>query len=253
MGIECFAEAAALVLPGWRVADVEQVEFQTPFKFYRDQPRTLELRAVLRPDGRDVMAECALLGSRTLPGQAPQATTHFTARVRLSAQPCEPRHEPAPRRPGATAVRPEDIYRVYFHGPAYRVLDGAWRENGEAVGLLADELPADHAPAERALVMAPRLIELCFQTAGVLEMGTRGVMGLPLHVSKIEVLRSPEQARGERLFAVVRPVAGGGPGFDARVVDEHGNVYVDVAGYTTIQLPGALDDARLQPFRAAMA
>ncbi len=254
MGIESFAEAAALILPGWHVADVEHVEFQAPFKFYRDEPRALELRVVLRPDAADVVADCRLQGSRTLPGQsAPQKTTHFTARVRLTPRACGALHEHAPKPRAAKSVGPEDIYRVYFHGPSYRVLEGAWRENGEAVGLLAAGLPADHTPVESALVMAPRLIELCFQTAGVLEMGTRGRMGLPLQVSKIAVLRAPEDANGERLFALVKPAAGGSHGYDARVVDEDGNVYVDMTGYTTVELPGGPEDARLEPFRTAMA
>jgi hypothetical protein len=118
---------------------------------------------------------------------------------------------------------------------------------------MAEALPPDHTPPERALVMAPRLIELCFQTAGVLEMGTQGRMGLPLHVSRIAVLRSPEEAKGERLYAVVKAVAADRPVYDAWVVDEDGNVYVDVAGYETVDLPGSVDAARLEPFRAAMA
>jgi hypothetical protein len=118
---------------------------------------------------------------------------------------------------------------------------------------MAAALPPDHRPPESALVMAPRLIELCFQTAGVLEMGTLGRLGLPLHVSRIAVLRSPEDARGERLFAVVKPVGAETPAYDAEVVDADGNVYVEVTGYTTVDLPGAVDAGRLEPFRSAMA
>ena len=45
--------------------------------------------------------------------------------------------------------------------------------------MLAADLPANHSPAEQPLVMAPRLLELCFQTAGVWELGTQGRMALP--------------------------------------------------------------------------
>ena len=40
MGIEAFAALAGLAVPGLRVADVEQVDFIAPLKFYRDEPRT---------------------------------------------------------------------------------------------------------------------------------------------------------------------------------------------------------------------
>ncbi len=41
MGIEAFAEAALCVHPGWYVEAIEEVNFLAPFKFYRDQPRTV--------------------------------------------------------------------------------------------------------------------------------------------------------------------------------------------------------------------
>ena len=42
MGIEAFAETAALLFPDLKVAAVEDVELLAPFKLYRDEPRTLE-------------------------------------------------------------------------------------------------------------------------------------------------------------------------------------------------------------------
>ena len=113
---------------------------------------------------------------------------------------------------------------------------------------LAEDLPASHRPADRRLVMAPRLIELCFQTAGIWEMGTTGRMGLPSRVGRVSVLRSPEEAEG-RLHAVVWP---GDHAFDASVVDEAGNVFVVVEGYSTVELPGPIDEEKLAPLKAAM-
>ena len=51
MGIEAFAEAATALLPGWHVAAVEDVDLLAPLKFYRDEPRTLEVRVLLRDAG----------------------------------------------------------------------------------------------------------------------------------------------------------------------------------------------------------
>ena len=41
-------------------------------------------------------------------------------------------------------------------------------------------------------------------------------------------------------------------GIDAEVVDEQGRVRLRLEGYRTIALPGGLDDAVLEPIRAAM-
>ena len=100
-------------------------------------------------------------------------------------------------RPRATA-RPLDhdaVYRVYFHGPAYQVLDRAYRHNGELVGRFADDLPPDHEPLSEPTEAAPRLVELCFQTAGVLELGTAGRMALPTHVDRVSDLPAPGRVR----------------------------------------------------------
>jgi hypothetical protein len=250
MGIESFAEAAALVLPGWRVASVERIDFHAPFKFYRDEPRAITVTAVLRPAQDAIVADCRLTGERRLPGQPePQVTLHFTARVCLTRE--QPRLEEvsgACPHPSERELGPDEIYRIYFHGPAYRVVERAWRSNGEAVGLFSASLPPDHEPFAEATLVAPRLIELCFQTAGLLEMGTSGKMGLPLHVERVRLLRAPS-GKG-RLFALVRSADAG---FEARVVDEEGHVYLALEGYRTVELPAPLDEEGLASCRAVMS
>jgi acyl transferase domain-containing protein/acyl carrier protein len=252
MGIEAFAEAAAALLPGFRVASVEDVDFLAPFKLYRDEPRSVVVEAVLRPSADAVEAECRLVGRRALPGQAePQETVHFRARVRLERGDGAPEtFAAALENPGAPLVA-TDIYSVYFHGPAYRVLESAWKNGSGVVGLFADPLPPNHVPPAATLV-APRLVELAFQTAGVYELGTGGRMGLPLRVERVRPLR-PVEAGAGRLHAVVTPSASGDGTFDARVVDADGNVHLVVEGYRTVELPGGAPADRLAPFRAAMA
>ena len=51
MGIEAFAEAALCMLPGWHVEAIEEVNFLAPFKFYRNEPRTLTVEAAIHPQG----------------------------------------------------------------------------------------------------------------------------------------------------------------------------------------------------------
>jgi hypothetical protein len=249
MGIESFAEAAALVLPGWQVLEVDGIDFHAPFKFYRDEPRAITVTALLRPAGDTIVADCRLTGARSLPGQAePQLTLHFTARVCLVRK---ARREDVLGTCPVAAERelgPDEIYRIYFHGPAYRVVEKAWRSNGEAVGLFSASLPPDHDPSAGATLVGPRLIELCFQTAGLLEMGTRGTMGLPLHVEHVRLLREPTE-KG-RLFARVRPA---GAGFEARVVDDEGRVHLVLEGYRTVELPAAVDEKGLECLRAVMS
>ena len=254
MGIEAFAEAALCLLPGWHVAAIEDVNFLAPFKFYRNEPRAVTVETTIHPQGDNLLADCRLTGRRSFPNQSePQVTTHFTARVRLAKQ--APKAETVPV-PGLTAghvLKATDIYRLYFHGPAYQVVERAWWDGHRMVGLMARSLPANHLPSEPPTLMAPRLIELCFQTAGLWEMGVQGRMGLPRHIDRVSSLLLPAaESDDTRLYAVVTSDQGRSS-FDADIVDAKGNRYLQISGYRTVAFPGALDAERLKALQAAMS
>jgi len=252
MGIEAFAEAAACILADWRIEAIDEVDFLAPFKFYRHEPRTVAVEAVIHPQGDSLAADCRLIGYRQLPNQIdPQATTHFTARVRLTKQPPKSASVPPLGQEAGSIVEAADIYRLYFHGPAYQVLERAWWKGKQIVGLMTKGLPPNHHPADLPTLMAPRLIELCFQTAGIWEMGAHGRMGLPQHVDHVSLLRSPELADG-RLYAVVTPDLERGT-FDAEVLDSTGNCYVRLTGYRTIALANGVDAERLKSLQDLIA
>jgi hypothetical protein len=250
MGIEAFAEVAALPLPGWHAVAVEDVEFLAPCKFYRSEPRTLAITATFRAEGDQLVADCRLVGARHLAGRAePQVTTHFTGRVRLDRAPAARETSVRPPAPDGRGTTADAIYDVYFHGPAFRVLERAWRSEQGPVGLLASDLPSDHAPADDPETASPRLIELVFQTAGIWEIGCHGRFGLPERVDRV-VLHPADQPHG-RVEAVVEANDEGG--FDGRVVDEDGSILVEVHGYRTVELPGGVDPERQAPLAEAMA
>ena len=231
---------------------MEEVNFLAPFKFYRNQPRTVTIQAVFHPQGEDVVADCRLTGSRSLPNQPePQVTTHFTARVRLTKQVSEAPTVKMPAAANGSSIEAADIYRVYFHGPAYQVVERAWRDGDRMVGQMAAGLPSNHEPSALPTVMGPRLIELCFQTAGLWQLSEQGQMGLPLYVHQVRVWRVPELADG-RFYAVVTPHPEQ-QSFDADVVDAKGNCYIQLSAYKTVALPNSVDAEPLKALQAAMS
>ncbi|HXP21783.1 MAG TPA: SDR family oxidoreductase, partial [Streptosporangiaceae bacterium] len=249
MGAEAFAEVASLAAPDLHVAGVERMEFMAPVKFYRDDPRTLTIRAVIRRDGDDLVADCAMAGSRLLKGDdVPRWTTHFTGSVRLTAQQPPAETDSSPTTQAAVRVGRADIYRVFPHGPAYQVLDEVWSCNGDAVGRLAEQLPPDRAPAADPTVTEPRLVELCFQTVGIWDVGQAGRLALPGHADLIRMVRRP---KGDGpLFALVHPASDGS--FDCRVVDSAGDVLIRIDGYRSTPLPTTVADDLRRPIRTAM-
>jgi NAD(P)-dependent dehydrogenase (short-subunit alcohol dehydrogenase family)/3-hydroxymyristoyl/3-hydroxydecanoyl-(acyl carrier protein) dehydratase len=249
MGIEAFAEAALRILPGWHINAIEDVEFLAPFKFYRHEARTVTVEATIRPHGQEVIANCKLIGRRLLPNQAePQVTTHFTGRVRLAKVLPELLRMSPPSADG-TSIEAAEIYRLYFHGPAYQVLEKAWWNGKRMIGLLANNLPSNHHPAELPTLMEPRLIELCFQTAGLWEMGAQDRMGLPNKVKSVSSSTIPDPH--VRLYAVVTPDPVCGT-FDAEVVDMDGHRYVHLDGYRTIAVPNAANADQMKTLQAML-
>src|SRR4029079_7272862 len=100
-------------------------------------------------------------------------------------------------------------------------MESAWRAGDGVAGRMAGALPPDHQPQEMPTLMEPRLVELCFQAAGVGELGNRGKMGLPLHIDRVSTLRRPN---GGALTAVTRPRAGEGAA-EAYGVGQEGKHY----------------------------
>jgi hypothetical protein len=222
------------------VEALEEVNFLAPFKFYRNERRTVAVETRWRSVGNSVVADCRLIGRRLLHNQTePQVTTHFTGRVRLARGPLVATSGPAPVAPSGSVLEAADIYRIYFHGPAYQVLERAWCDGNRVVGLMAKALPANHVPAENLTVVSPRMIELCLQSAGIWELKAQGRMGLPNHIGRVCVWGTPEEAAG-RLCAVVTadPTQ---KNFDVEVLDEAGKRYLSVSGYRTEALPEKLN------------
>jgi hypothetical protein len=251
MGIEAFAEAALCLHPGWHIETIEEVNFLAPFKFYKDEPRIVFLQANIYPQTGKLIADCRLTGRRKLVGQSElQETMHFTARVRLAKQTPEVATGPKPRLSAEAIVEAAQIYRIYFHGPAYQVVEKAWWDGEHMVGELTSNLPDECKPSDPPTLIRPRLIELCFQTAGLWEMATHDRMGLPRQVDGVSWLRPPK-LEGSAFYALVTPHPDLGT-FDAEVVDGEGNCYLRLYGYSTAEVPSSVDSAPLKALHDAL-
>jgi hypothetical protein len=236
MGLETFAELASVLCPDRVVTGLRDVEFLSPFKFHRMKPQTLHLAAIGRAGPEGALVVEVRLSSRVQPkpGVPAQERLHFRGRAVL---------ERAPREAKKVAFAPandwtvdrEAIYRVYFHGPAYQVLDGVRIDPGHAVGAFHQGLPPNAADAEAIERVAPRLVELCFQTAGVFDITQRHVFGLTAGLEALRVYR-PLEERSRPLFAEAWHRKDDA-GLDAHVVDAEGNVYVELQNYRTVPLP----------------
>jgi len=251
MGVEAMAEAARLLFPDRFIGAVEEVEFLSQFKFYRNQPRTVVVQTNFHGDNGDIVADCRLIGSRTLHGQTePEVTTHFTGRVRLvSEKPGSVKEKSAPKAAGGSKVEAANIYSLFFHGPAYQVLDSAWQSGNEVIGLFAKTLPSNHEPADLQTLVSPRSIELCFQTVSLSSLALQERLGLPYAFREIRFASYPAKDAGEIFYSVISSNEDGS--YEARLIDDKGNVYLTLHGYRIMELPDPVQQDLLKPLKEA--
>ncbi|MGB9222999.1 polyketide synthase dehydratase domain-containing protein, partial [Mycobacterium sp.] len=169
----------------------------------------------------------------------------FTGSVRLTTDPPALADGGADSGDDVAALSPEQVYRLYFHGPAYQVVGSAWRRGDGAAARFAGELPPQ---TREPVLIGPRLVELCFQTVGLLQAGTEGVLALPLHVDAVRLNGEPTEQAG--LVASARPDGHGG--FDCTVYDDGGRLVLRVDGYRTVPLPDPPGPDVVAPIRSVM-
>ena len=96
------------------------------------------------------------------------------------------------------------------------------------------------------------LVELCFQTAGIWEIGKTGVMALPRSIESLTIHR--QNVNGAAIYAEVTPFQSGNGElhFDARVVDSKGRLYLELKQYRTTPLQARVEPDLLAPLQELM-
>ena len=261
MGIEGFSVAAkhigsvlASARGGLEVGKLEDIHFLSAFKFYRKEPRRVTWIASARRESGGLVVYISLESSRLLKTGADEHIQHFSGKVYL--RPVEPETPQAsvsvPKWNGNYTVKAEDIYRLYFHGPAFQVLDGVQRSGDAVIGKLNKRLPAFTSGEGQALLSTPTLVELCFQTAGIWEIGKTGIMALPSSIESLTLYR--QNVNGAAIYAEVKPThtKNGDLHFDARVVDSQGRLYLELKDYRTSPMSDSVEPSLLAPLQELM-
>ncbi len=231
----------------YRIVSLSDIHFLMPLKFYRNQPRKLIWKTQLTYHDNQLVGDVRLESIIQRYGRDPETMVHFTARVFLvsdGVRKGEIRSNP-PYWNGSHQLSADEVYRLYFHGPSFQVIEAVQRKDGKLIGKWRKDLPpVTDSMTEWATL--PMLVELCLQTAGVWEIGKTGVLSLPRSIQRLDVHRT-SIPRQSALFAEVEPTqtGDGSMKFDARVVDGKGKVYLELKGYQTEALPYPVEQGLL--------
>lgn len=260
MGIEGFSIAArhiASVLASpkknFEVTRLEDVRFLVPFKFYRNEPRRITWKAQMFRQADGLVAYATLESDLARRTGKIEHLCHFSGRVYMQPASQLPKaHSNPPDWNGGEMVKTEDIYRLYFHGPSFQILEGVQKSGEHVIGKMRTEPPPMIAQ-RRPDLLIPILVELCFQTAGLWEAGKTGILGLPSSIGHLTLYSCPPR-NDAPIYAEVtpHPSAEGSLSFDARVMDAAGNLYLEIKEYRTSPLPYPIEQELLKPFQTWM-
>ena len=234
MGLELMAAAASLARPGLRYVGVEDVVFEKPVKLYRGEPCELEMRARPTPDGR---VECVLLSERITRGGKQLRNQHFRATVLLEGKPSLSSMPPAffPEEP----ISRGEIYKRFFHGPAFQVLRGAEAVTRDGLAALAR---VEHSCIAEGLMTSPLALEAAFQAAGLHAMVAQDVLALPASVETVWMAREVRDGETLSLTAQLREDGA----YDVDVHGEDGRL-MSVRGFRMVEKGPLPDRERFTP------
>ncbi|MBT3955439.1 MAG: SDR family oxidoreductase [Elusimicrobiaceae bacterium] len=233
MGIETFVELASK-LKGKRQMGIEDVHFHLPIKLLRERPQEVRIKAEAKDKTVEMEIESDFINSKGI--KMGNTRKHFTARVLKDASSKWGEIEkPKVSFKDEFKFTAKDIYKIYFHGPSFQVLEGIFSVD-EKLSLGVFKQP--EAPLwdeDKPLLAYPMLIEAMFQTCGFRDLHIENRMTLPDSIGKVIVHKT--DALPERLFtmAIYRGKNIEGKSiYDAYAFDESGDVWLEIEDYHMI-------------------
>ena len=189
IGLECMAAVAAELAPDLAYHGARNVRFLAPVKLHRDAPTTLVVEARLVGEGE---VAAVLTSERRLATGRTQRTDHYEATLRFAVEGTagdDLAGLPSVFLPDEV-VQQDQIYRRFFHGPIFQVLQVIF---GVSADGLVGEAHCDPSPLSSGpLITAPLVLEAAFQAAGLHRMMIEHTIGLPHEVSEVRLYRVPD-------------------------------------------------------------
>jgi hypothetical protein len=231
--LEILADAAAPLLGGAPLG-MSAVDILTPLLVDPDKP------ASTFADCREIgpgLVDCAL---------ETETTRHLSCRFAAAASTGAPRL--APLLPGPHAIGRADVYRLFFHGPAFQVVAAAEWRDGTLLSRLTAPLPSWHHDG-RPTLTAPRLLEFALQSAGLLALAEQPVMAIPRSIARIDRFIPTDEHAPPALFALAKREQ---DGISIDLFDAEGTIHLRVAGYRTAALPYPVGQDRMDALHRAL-
>ena len=231
-GIEIMRKAAEILDPSTSEMVIQNVRFMQPLKIFKNEKFVAEVD-VFRVSDPMIKFKAHISSSLLDKEGRPFGETRFHHELFLGSD--EPAHMDVPDHNWRQTifVPEQEIYSVFFHGPAFRFLDYISveaRGNGVRFRFKDTEQRPDMFPD-----IIPAVIETAFQAGAAFGLESYGVIPLPVGVEKIVILKP----NGAPTHGVVFPTnIISKPGTDARIKIRFDGILSEADGTPVIFLKG---------------
>jgi len=236
MGVETFVETGEKLL-GEMLAGLEDVQFALPIKLLRGKPQQVRVSGTKDSHGRVSMKiESDFINPHGVKMGNPR--THFTAHKleefesawrNVSTPEITPDMKPV-------AVK-EEIYKQYFHGPSFQVLDSVLSVEPDQIFAVYKKpaAPLWGDGVSRKLSAYPMIIEALFQTCGYRDLHYDKKTALPDSIDKLLIAGEGEAPEKLYLLAVFKGKTLDSKSiYDAYAYDEGGRLWIELQNFYLI-------------------
>jgi len=230
MGIETFAEAV-IGFSGNYPLTLSNIRFKLPIKLLKNKPVDILIEAdknnssILMSIKSDfVNAKGVKMGDTRL---------HFSAEYREDLKFSNPH---LPKIKNKAKVDKETIYKTYFHGPSFQVLDLIIEaDRNEVVGVFKKPSKRLLGDNDFKYYFHPMIIEAVFQTCGWRDLYIDNKMTLPDSIDEVIVKDNREDPEKLFTYAVFKGLNEYGKSvYDGWAFDENGEIYIELRNYVMI-------------------
>jgi NAD(P)-dependent dehydrogenase (short-subunit alcohol dehydrogenase family) len=241
MGLETFAEVSSLVT-GVPPKTLTSVRFAVPIKLLRNKPADVKIKAFTlgAGGGCEMRLESDFVSPKGL--RLGQTRTHFKA-VSLPDVQSAWKESVRPVLPKTKKYKTDSatIYKTYFHGPSFQVLDGILSvDKGSVLAVFKRPAAPLWKPGHPAkLVFHPLVFEALFQACGWRDIQFDRSMALPDAIGAAIVYdHEPTDPETLFLYGVFKGRTEDNRSlYDAWAFDEEFNLFAELRDYAMIPTP----------------
>ncbi|MEF3279981.1 MAG: SDR family NAD(P)-dependent oxidoreductase, partial [Elusimicrobiota bacterium] len=234
MGLETFAQTVSAYIGNFPLK-LNNIAFKLPIKLLKNKPIIINIEAQKSEDSINMKISSDFINSKGI--KMGDTRIHFTADYLIN-QALEFKKVELPSIKNKYKTDKETIYKIYFHGPSFQVLDGIIDADRDSV------LAVFKRPQKKLLgnkdfdyCFHPLVIEAMFQACGWRDLYNDNKMTLPDFIESVLIKDNKTDPDKLFVYSIFKGLNEYGRSvYDAWAFDESGQIFAQIINYVMIPI-----------------